>query len=1022
MKIISLHFRNLNSLKGEFQIDFTTPALANAGLFAITGPTGSGKSTILDAITLALYSYTPRIGHITTSTVENKGAIVTKHTKDAFSHIVFMIAGKEYKAEWAISVNRAKKWGAVIHKLSVKEGDEFMAVTDKKSDTYNEVKKIVGLSEDQFTKAIVLSQGKFDEFLKAKKDERYALMEIITGTQIYREIGKKVYEVWTKNNNEIKSLNEKKDVIAILTDEQLLENEEKQKTLKSEIEELKNESEAFGSKKQIKIDLSKQLEEKSSLEKAITEINDEKHAFAADLLKIANHEKVLPLQTDVFRWSELRTSVESLTKEIDKENTNINEYKIIIERLIKELSEDSGIRITQENFLSALNDFSESISSLDTQIASLQSSVNSQLKPLELYYKQIPAEIIDSIKNFRASVEGMESYLEQHNKEIERIQLPKGINEANLDNYIETANVKIGILNQIVNQKSTIDVEKSKNISKENNLKNIENDIKQNNELLINKNKEKNNLDDEIKKLEATAEVNNALMNLEDYRNALKEGEPCPCCGSTNHPYKTNMPDINSLISDELIKKREKFNKIVSDIGIINGLIIASEKAKETTQKEIIELEGIINEYTKNFLGLCNQININNTLSLDEYRSVLQQHEADLKNVQSHQAWHDNRKTLTGYIELLKQYTADKTSLQNTTRQRSEKFGDKSIENYKTRLSNEWNTNNNNISVAQDKISSKSIELDQKNLDHAALESELILKSENMGFDSISALSKALLNQDEFNELNNRKNELEKKSVTISTKAEQNKKNIEQLQKLDDTTITLNDLEIKITGIEFTKEEKLKEQGGLQNQLEENRKQRKNYDLIDEEIRTKQSKQQYYHILKNLIGDQTGNTFNNIIQRITLRYLFSLTNNRLKTLMDRYQVDLGGKDDNEDEIWVIDTHMGCEKRTIDSVSGGERFVISLAMALSLSDLASNNVKIDSMFIDEGFGSLSPDDLDNAITMLERMQIENEKSIGIISHVESLKERIITQIQVKKLQNGESTLYLKSNDNILSLTA
>jgi DNA repair protein SbcC/Rad50 len=126
-------------------------------------------------------------------------------------------------------------------------------------------------------------------------------------------------------------------------------------------------------------------------------------------------------------------------------------------------------------------------------------------------------------------------------------------------------------------------------------------------------------------------------------------------------------------------------------------------------------------------------------------------------------------------------------------------------------------------------------------------------------------------------------------------------------------------------------------------------------------------------------------------------------------------------DRNEDEIWIIDTYMGDEKRVIDSVSGGERFVISLAMALSLSDLASNNVKIDSMFIDEGFGSLSPDDLDNAITMLERMQVENEKTIGIISHVESLKERISTQIQVKKLQNGESKLYLKDNDKVLTLS-
>ena len=135
--------------------------------------------------------------------------------------------------------------------------------------------------------------------------------------------------------------------------------------------------------------------------------------------------------------------------------------------------------------------------------------------------------------------------------------------------------------------------------------------------------------------------------------------------------------------------------------------------------------------------------------------------------------------------------------------------------------------------------------------------------------------------------------------------------------------------------------------------------------------------------------------------------------------MDRYQLELG-KDDDEDSIWVIDTYMGDEWRTIDSVSGGERFVISLALALALSDMASQNVRIDSMFIDEGFGSLSPDDLYNAINMLEKMQVEGDKLVGIISHVESLKERIGTQIIVEKLQNGESTISLKYNDETNTL--
>jgi exonuclease SbcC len=154
-------------------------------------------------------------------------------------------------------------------------------------------------------------------------------------------------------------------------------------------------------------------------------------------------------------------------------------------------------------------------------------------------------------------------------------------------------------------------------------------------------------------------------------------------------------------------------------------------------------------------------------------------------------------------------------------------------------------------------------------------------------------------------------------------------------------------------------------------------------------------------------------------------YLFELANERLKGsgnsrgLMDRYQLAFGGSE-TPDQIWVIDTHLGNTKRTADAISGGERFVISLALALALSDLASENVLIETMFIDEGFGSLSSEDLDNAITTLERLQVEGGKMVGLISHVDSLKERISTQIQVKKSQNGLSSLSLKSFAGEVSL--
>ncbi|MFO7701479.1 MAG: SbcC/MukB-like Walker B domain-containing protein, partial [Psychroflexus maritimus] len=161
-------------------------------------------------------------------------------------------------------------------------------------------------------------------------------------------------------------------------------------------------------------------------------------------------------------------------------------------------------------------------------------------------------------------------------------------------------------------------------------------------------------------------------------------------------------------------------------------------------------------------------------------------------------------------------------------------------------------------------------------------------------------------------------------------------------------------------------------------------------------------------ILNELIGDARGAKFNNFAQDLTLMHLLAMANHRLTKLNDRYQMDRPKNAEGEDLV-VIDLHMGSERRSVKTLSGGETFMLSLALALALSDLASQNVKIDSLFIDEGFGTLDPETLDQTLDTLERLQAESNKIIGIISHVEALKERIQTQIQLTKNGQGYSSL-------------
>jgi DNA repair protein SbcC/Rad50 len=163
-----------------------------------------------------------------------------------------------------------------------------------------------------------------------------------------------------------------------------------------------------------------------------------------------------------------------------------------------------------------------------------------------------------------------------------------------------------------------------------------------------------------------------------------------------------------------------------------------------------------------------------------------------------------------------------------------------------------------------------------------------------------------------------------------------------------------------------------------------------------------------WELLDRYIGDSEGKKFSTFAQGLTLSRLIALSNKRLAELSDRYLLDKPTEKE-DDELMVLDQYMGNERRSVKTLSGGETFMISLSLALALSDLASRNVKLESLFIDEGFGTLDPETLETALCTLEKLQQEGQKNIGIISHVESIKERISTQIRLQKDSRGFSKI-------------
>lgn len=218
MRILSLRLKNINSLKGEWKIDFTQSPFADNGLFAITGPTGAGKTTILDAICLALYHRTPRLNNISKSSNE----LMTRGTADALAEVEFDVKGTAYRAFWSQRRSRDQAEGnlqdAKVELAGLDDGKIIASQVKKKNQL---IEQITGLDFARFTKSMMLSQGQFAAFLNADANDRAELLEELTGTEIYGLISEKVHEHFSLQKNELAQLKARAEGVELLGAEQL---------------------------------------------------------------------------------------------------------------------------------------------------------------------------------------------------------------------------------------------------------------------------------------------------------------------------------------------------------------------------------------------------------------------------------------------------------------------------------------------------------------------------------------------------------------------------------------------------------------------------------------------------------------------------------------------------------------------------------------------------------------------------------------------------------------------------------
>ena len=371
MRLIELRLKNLNSLKGEWYIDFADPAFINEGIFAITGQTGAGKTTILDAICLALYGETPRINSISKSSNE----VMTRQTADCFAEVVIALNGSQYRCRWGQRRAYGKSDGNLqdatheIAKLNLEEpakDDEILET--KLSRTKEKIIELTRMDFQQFTRSILLAQGSFSAFLKAKADERADILEKITGTDIYATISEHVHEKKRAEEDILSKLQFGLEGLSLLDSAQEAELKHAltthQTTLTAQQHTFKQLNEQLNWLDAVHELQQKQLNFSTELEQA----KQAQQAFIPDATRLAAANKALEIDSQYSQLVNSRDNIRHLTAQQQQITSQLAGQQVSLQQAANRLTTVHHLQAQADNELHATLPIIIKVRALDADI------------------------------------------------------------------------------------------------------------------------------------------------------------------------------------------------------------------------------------------------------------------------------------------------------------------------------------------------------------------------------------------------------------------------------------------------------------------------------------------------------------------------------------------------------------------------------------------------------------------------------------------------------------------------------
>lgn len=1127
MKFLQLEILNLASLdkQGGEVINFEEGALGESTIFSIVGPTGSGKSTLLDAICLALYNRAPRyprkkgdknqnieIFGVTDASENNRLAptdsrnILTRGKKEGYSKLTFLANnGSIYRAEWHVRFQRVRYENAktALYKIT-RNGEEM---TEETAD-WNELPNIIGLDYDQFLRTVLIAQGSFANFLTAKENERYELLEKLIGceetyTNIATEIKKAKDQATDAYNQMAASVEAVKQ--NLLNDEELAQLKEEIARLEKAEKELDSQLKAISKDLQWFEENDKQINQIATCQTDMEQATNAIKEMQVQILRLQLHDEVQPAVNLLQEIERQTQSIHEQEGNILKAEGNIKSQESAIDENEKTLASlKEAVSKAQEQLEKALPVIAEA-RALKTKMEAAMPNLKEKKEALELAQKENQTAQKDVEENAR-NIQKWEAETEKANLALkttkEEIAKQKQVlHEATLaaEQAWETERNKTAGQNieELQNSKAIADrklQDVQQAIKVVAHLDAATTEKQKNEERILVLGKRNAEIDEALGKLTIEALTQETLTlrkaytlmvseKWEIHRANLTEGKPCPLCGSTTHPYHTDnrqfeeaTTELSQLlkVKEDLLKLQQKQEKELSGERKQNdGEVQTLQKQQEKLSGEIAtyeeEWKALIAQYPKipkaeaelkpllpiyenkakdasSKLSLFNKIQkeierltqlkdkavkdeaayeskastiLNKVLEktstcatkLAEQKAVTinltsQQKSKEEAYGKALQIWNCAKKEMEEWQEKFKQIQNGEepdAAEQRLTAAKDEatKAADNQNENInklKAELANSKGSHQTMLS--QNKTMKENLQEKEKELDLWIEEynKQLEEKSIEPPFIDRNTIREMLHSTEDWNAIRREKDEKEK-AVASTTALYQSAEKAHQ-QHLEHQPVQTRDALLAIQQ-EYQERSQRNELIAANARMQNHQEALKQLGDKAEALKLVTQEKDDWTAITDAIGAD-GKTLRKIAQCYTLSFLIAHANQEIRKFNSRYELQqvkhsLG--------IRVIDHDRADDIRDTTSLSGGETFIVSLGLALGLSALSSRNISFENLFIDEGFGTLDPDTLATVIDSLAMLQSSQGKKVGVISHTDTMSERITTQIRI--IKNGNS---------------